>query len=97
MDENEQRLLCRELFSKGIDGWGVDASAELIEAARHEGDRRFLVSLYSDLTSHRFVQLDCCINTPDAGDQLTLHNILPAHPVNNLFFAACDRATNTNP
>jgi 2-polyprenyl-3-methyl-5-hydroxy-6-metoxy-1,4-benzoquinol methylase len=28
--------LCRELFSKGIDGWGVDASADLIEAARHE-------------------------------------------------------------
>ncbi len=28
--------LCRELFSKGIDGWGVDASAELIEAARQE-------------------------------------------------------------
>jgi 2-polyprenyl-3-methyl-5-hydroxy-6-metoxy-1,4-benzoquinol methylase len=27
--------LCRELFSKGIDGWGVDASADLIEAARH--------------------------------------------------------------
>ncbi|MGQ4647244.1 methyltransferase domain-containing protein [Lyngbya aestuarii] len=46
--------LCRKLFSQGIDGWGVDASAELIEAARHEGDARFLVSLYSDLTSQKF-------------------------------------------
>ncbi|MEQ9667453.1 class I SAM-dependent methyltransferase [Coleofasciculus sp. G2-EDA-02] len=46
--------LCREFNSKGIEGWGVDASAELIEAAQHEGDTRFLVSLYSDLTSHRF-------------------------------------------
>jgi len=56
--------LCRELFSKGIDGWGVDASAELIEAARHEGDMRFLVSLYSDLSSHRFgdiVHFSCLI------------------------------------
>ena len=46
--------LCRELFSKGIDGWGVDASADLIEAARHSGDSRFKVSLYSDLLSPRF-------------------------------------------
>jgi 2-polyprenyl-3-methyl-5-hydroxy-6-metoxy-1,4-benzoquinol methylase len=56
--------LCRELFSKGIDGWGVDASAELIEAARQEGDTRFLVSLYSDLTSHKFgdtVHFSCLI------------------------------------
>lgn len=56
--------LCRELFSKGIDGWGVDASAQLIEAARHEGDTRFLVSLYSDLTSHKFgdtVHFSCLI------------------------------------
>ena len=56
--------LCRELFSKGIDGWGVDASADLIEAARHYGDSRFLVSLYSDLTSHRFgdtVDFSCLI------------------------------------
>jgi 2-polyprenyl-3-methyl-5-hydroxy-6-metoxy-1,4-benzoquinol methylase len=56
--------LCRELFSKGIEGWGVDASADLIEAARHEGDSRFLVSLYSDLTSHRFgdtVHFSCLI------------------------------------
>jgi 2-polyprenyl-3-methyl-5-hydroxy-6-metoxy-1,4-benzoquinol methylase len=56
--------LCRELFSKGIDGWGVDASVDLIEAARHYGDSRFLVSLYSDLTSHRFgdtVDFSCLI------------------------------------
>ena len=56
--------LCRELFSKGIDGWGVDASADLIEAARHYGDSRFLVSLYSDLTPHRFgdtVDFSCLI------------------------------------
>lgn len=56
--------LCRELFSKGIDGWGVDASADLIEAARHYGDSRFLLSLYSDLTSHRFgdtVHFSCLI------------------------------------
>lgn len=56
--------LCRELFSKGVDGWGVDASAELIEAARHQGDPRFFVSLYSDLTSHRFgeiIQFSCLI------------------------------------
>ena len=56
--------LCRELFSKGIDGWGVDASTELIEAARQEGDPRFIVSLYADLTSQKFgdtVHFSCVI------------------------------------
>ncbi|KAF3890755.1 class I SAM-dependent methyltransferase [Tolypothrix bouteillei VB521301] len=50
--------LCRELFAKGIDGWGVDASCALIEAAREYGDSRFLVSLYSDLGTQKFGNID---------------------------------------
>ncbi|MEH2434516.1 MAG: class I SAM-dependent methyltransferase [Nostoc sp.] len=46
--------LSRQLFSLGFDGWGVDFCADLIEAARHSGDSRFVVCLYSDLASQRF-------------------------------------------
>ncbi|MFN6483422.1 class I SAM-dependent methyltransferase [Nostoc sp. DedQUE03] len=46
--------LSRQLFSLGIDGWGVDFCADLIEAARHSGDSRFVVCSYSDLASQRF-------------------------------------------
>jgi 2-polyprenyl-3-methyl-5-hydroxy-6-metoxy-1,4-benzoquinol methylase len=51
--------LCRELFTKGIDGWGVDASCTLIEAAREYGDSRFLVSSYSDLGVQKFGNIEC--------------------------------------
>lgn len=46
--------LSRQLFSLGFDGWGVDFCADLIEAARHSGDSRFVVCSYSDLASQRF-------------------------------------------
>ncbi|MFN6569316.1 class I SAM-dependent methyltransferase [Dendronalium sp. ChiSLP03b] len=46
--------LCRELFARGFDGWGVDAIADFIESSRCTGDVRFLVSSYSDLVSQRF-------------------------------------------
>ncbi|MBW4612750.1 MAG: methyltransferase domain-containing protein [Desmonostoc vinosum HA7617-LM4] len=46
--------LCRQLFSPGIDGWGVDACADLIEAARLYNDSRFIVCSYSDLRSQKF-------------------------------------------
>ncbi|MBG1262563.1 class I SAM-dependent methyltransferase [Nostoc commune] len=46
--------LSRQLFSLGIDGWGVDFCADLIDAARHSGDSRFIVCSYWDLASQRF-------------------------------------------
>ncbi|GAB1540434.1 class I SAM-dependent methyltransferase [Scytonema sp. NUACC21] len=46
--------LCYELFSQGINGWGVDVTADLVEVARRSGDNRFLVSSYSDLPSRKF-------------------------------------------
>ncbi|WP_392476038.1 class I SAM-dependent methyltransferase [Nostoc sp. C110] len=46
--------LSRQLFSLGIDGWGVDFCADLIDAARDSGDSRFVVCSYSDLASQRF-------------------------------------------
>lgn len=56
--------LCRELFRRGFDGWGVDAIAELVESARSLGDVRFVVSSYSDLPLQKFGsinQFDCLI------------------------------------
>ncbi|MFN6562933.1 MAG: class I SAM-dependent methyltransferase [Nostoc sp. ChiSLP01] len=56
--------LCRELFHRGFDGWGVDAIAELVESARSLGDVRFAVSSYSDLPLQKFGsinQFDCLI------------------------------------
>ncbi|MFW9263966.1 methyltransferase [Nostoc sp. KVJ20] len=46
--------LCRELWDRGFNGWGVDAISNLIESARCMGDIRFVVSSYSDLPSQRF-------------------------------------------
>ncbi|MBD2531277.1 class I SAM-dependent methyltransferase [Nostoc flagelliforme FACHB-838] len=46
--------LSRQLFSLGIDGWGVDFCADLIDAAKHSGDSRFVVCSYSDLVSQKF-------------------------------------------
>ena len=46
--------LCHELFSQGIDGWGVDVCGNLIQAAKHSGDYRFLVCSYSDLEWQKF-------------------------------------------
>ncbi|MEH2105501.1 class I SAM-dependent methyltransferase [Nostoc sp.] len=46
--------LCRELWDRGFNGWGVDAITNLIESARCMGDVRFVVSSYSDLLSQRF-------------------------------------------
>lgn len=46
--------LSRQLFSLGIDGWGVDFCADLIETAKDSGDSRFVVCSYSDLASQRF-------------------------------------------
>ncbi|MFN6462960.1 MAG: class I SAM-dependent methyltransferase [Nostoc sp. DedVER02] len=56
--------LCRELFCRGFDGWGVDGIAELVESARCFGDVRFVVSSYSDLSSQKFGSInkfDCFI------------------------------------
>ncbi|MEH2067569.1 MAG: methyltransferase domain-containing protein [Nostoc sp.] len=56
--------LCRELFCRGFDGWGVDGITELIESARCLGDIRFVVSSYSDLPLQKFGsinQFDCFI------------------------------------
>ncbi|QKQ72997.1 methyltransferase domain-containing protein [Nostoc sp. TCL240-02] len=56
--------LCRELFCRGFDGWGVDGIAELVESARCFGDVRFVVSSYSDLPSQKFGSInkfDCFI------------------------------------
>nr|WP_292770565.1 hypothetical protein [Nostoc sp. NOS(2021)] len=40
--------LCRELWCRGFNGWGVDAITNLIESARCMGDVRFIVSSYSE-------------------------------------------------
>ncbi|MDZ8189053.1 MAG: class I SAM-dependent methyltransferase [Nostoc sp. ChiSLP02] len=56
--------LCRELFCRGCDGWGVDAIAELVESAQCLGDERFVVSSYSDLPLQKFGiinEFDCFI------------------------------------
>lgn len=56
--------LVHELFSRGFDGWGVDAIEELIDSARCIGDVRFVVSSYSDISSQRFGsinQFECFI------------------------------------
>lgn len=56
--------LCRELFCRGYDGWGVDGIAELVESARCFGDVRFVVSSYSDIPSQKFGSInkfDCFI------------------------------------
>lgn len=46
--------LCRELFSRGFDGWGSDGISTLIESAKSMGDVRFVVSSYSELPSQKF-------------------------------------------
>ncbi|WP_242051370.1 class I SAM-dependent methyltransferase [Nostoc spongiaeforme] len=56
--------LCRELWSRGFDGWGVDGIAQMVETALGNGDDRFVVSSYRDLPSQRFgsiQQFDCFI------------------------------------
>lgn len=46
--------LCRELYSRGFNGWGVDGTPDLIESAKSLGDVRFVVSAYSDLPLQKF-------------------------------------------
>lgn len=56
--------LCRELWKRGFDGWGVDAIAQMVETARCQGDERFVVSSYRDLPLQSFgsiKQFDCFI------------------------------------
>ncbi|MBD2498451.1 bifunctional 2-polyprenyl-6-hydroxyphenol methylase/3-demethylubiquinol 3-O-methyltransferase UbiG [Nostoc sp. FACHB-280] len=56
--------LCRELWQRGFDGWGVDGIAQMVETALGNGDDRFVVSSYRDLPSQRFgsrQQFDCFI------------------------------------
>ncbi|MBD2450534.1 class I SAM-dependent methyltransferase [Nostoc sp. FACHB-152] len=56
--------LCRELWERGFDGWGVDAIAQMVETALGNGDERFVVSSYRDLPLQSFgsiKQFDCFI------------------------------------